>query len=361
MIIGAGAIGAACAFELASTGRSVLVIDPNDRPGEGWRASAGLLAPQIDARGDSALLELAIAGREYYRDRAPAFLDHTGIDIDLYDGGILQLARGGPDEDRLRAAVGWQRQHGHRVEWLDPAEVKAEFPWAGSNDGALWAPRDGSVNPIRLVEAFRARAAGCGARFHQATVTGLVLESGRVAAVRTSEGTHSGGDFVVAAGAWSGRLENLPRPISVEPVRGQMLATRWPEKVPRAIVYSSGGYVLERYGEALLGATSEHAGFNADVTAGGERQILETATSLMPAIAAQPIDRRWSGLRPGTPDGLPIVGMEPTVPNLWYSTGHGRNGILLAGITAVALGHLFSREATFEGIDAMRPDRFWSW
>ena len=89
VIIGAGAIGAACARELASAGRSVLVLDPGDRPGEAWRASAGLLAPQIDPKEDSTLLELAVAGREYYRDRAAELLAETGIDIDLFDAGYV--------------------------------------------------------------------------------------------------------------------------------------------------------------------------------------------------------------------------------------------------------------------------------
>lgn len=361
VIIGSGAAGAACAHEVARTGRSVLVLDPGDRPGVAWRASAGLLAPQIDAREDSALFELGIAGREYYRDKAAAIRDETGVDIDLFDGGILHLARGGDQEDHLKAAVAWQRQHGHRAEWLDPAEVRSEFPWAGPTDGALWAAHDGSVDPVRLVEAFRAGAALRGVRFEPEAVIGLVLDARRAVGVRTATGVRAAGEVIVAAGAWSGRLENLPRPISVEPVRGQMIAKRWPATVPKSIVYGSHGYVLERGGEAFCGSTVEHAGFVADPTDFGARTVADEATGLMPALGSLAITRSWAGLRPGTPDGLPIVGPEPSVPNLWYSTGHGRNGILLAGITAVALTHLLDGEATFDGVDAMRPERFWTW
>jgi len=361
VIIGGGPAGAACAHELARTGRSVLVLDPDDRIGAAWRASAGLLAPQIDSREGSALFELGIAGREFYSQRAGEIGEETGVDIDLFDGGILHLARGGDQEDHLKAAVAWQRQHGHRVEWLDPAEVKSEFPWAGPNDGALFAPRDGSVDPVRLVEAFRAGAARRGARFEREAVLGLVVESGRVTGVRTATGVRAGGEVVVAAGAWSGRLEKLPRPISVEPVRGQMIAKPWPTAVPRSVVYGSRGYVLQRGGEAHCGSTVEHAGFATDPTEAGAREVADGATALMPALGALSTSRCWAGLRPGTPDGLPIVGREPGVPNLWYSTGHGRNGILLAGITAVALTHLLNGEATFEGVEAMRPERFWHW
>jgi glycine oxidase len=360
VVIGGGAVGAACGYELARE-RSVLVLDPRNRAGAGWRASAGLLAPQIDAREDSGLFELGIAGREYYRDKAEEIEADSGIDIDLYDGGILHLARGGAEEDRLRSAVAWQRQHGHRAEWLDPAEVRADFPWAGPNDGALWAGHDGSVDPLRLVEAFTAGAVRRGAVFEPTLALGLVLDGGRATGVRTLDGLRAAGQVVVAAGAWSGRLENLPRPISVEPVRGQMIAKPWPDNVPRAIAYGSHGYVLARGGEAWCGSTVEHAGFAAEPTEAGVRSVAEGAAGLIPAVGSLPTVRSWAGLRPGTPDGLPIVGGEPGVANLWYATGHGRNGILLAGITAVALTHLLNGEATFEGVEAMRPERFWTW
>jgi glycine oxidase len=135
----------------------------------------------------------------------------------------------------------------------------------------------------------------------------------------------------------------------------------WPKKVAPGIVYGSQGYVLERGGEAICGATMEHAGFSAEVTDGGQRSVVTAAESLLPALAGLPILRQSVGLRPGTPDGLPIFGAEPALPNLWYATGYGRNGILLAGITAIALGHLMASEATFEGVEAMTPARFWSW
>jgi glycine oxidase len=336
-------------------------LEPDDRKGAAWRASAGLLAPQIDARDDSALFELGIAGREYYREKAGEIRNETGIDVDLYDGGILHLARGADQEDRLRNAVAWQRQHGHRAEWLDPAEVRSEFPWAGPNDGALWAGHDGSVDPVRLVEAFRRGATLSGARFEPEAALGVVVDGDRAVGVRTAKGTHPAAVVIIAAGAWSGRLESLPRPISVEPVRGQMIAKTWPASVPRSIVYGSHGYVLQRNGEALCGATVEHAGFSAEPSEGGSRLVAEMGASLVPALASAPTLRSWAGLRPGTPDGLPIVGAEPSVANLWYSTGHGRNGILLAGICAVALGHLLNGEATFDGVEAMRPERYWSW
>jgi glycine oxidase len=361
IVVGSGPVGAACARELAVAGHRVLALDPGDRSGAAFRASAGLLAPQIDPREDHPLFEIGIAGREYYRDKSAELADESGIDIELFDGGILRLARGESEADRLRSAVAWQRQHGHRAEWLDPGEVRSEFKHVGPCDGALWASHDGSVNPVRLVEALRASAVRRGARFETGAATGLIIESGRLAGVRTEGARYPADQVVLAAGAWTGRLAGLPRPVSVEPVRGQMIVRPWPEGVPPAIVYGAGGYVLRRNGEAWCGATMEHAGFATEVTDAGRRHLTAIADTLLPALTDTPIVQALAGLRPGTPDGLPIFGAEPQVPGLWYATGYGRNGILFAGITAVALGHLLAGEATFEGVEAMGPARFWSW
>jgi glycine oxidase len=360
VIVGGGAVGAACARELSRAGRSVLVVDRGDRVGEGWRASAGLLAPQIDASEGDPLFELSVAGREYFRGAALELLDTTRIDIELYDGGVIRVAHGATEVDRLKESLAWQRQQGHRTEWLDPDELKSEWPWLGPADGALFAPHDGSVDPIRLVEALRADAERLGARFVSDTVQRLDTVGGRVVAA-VGGSRHEGAEFVLAAGAWTGRLAGLPRPVSVEPVKGQMAALPWPSGVPPFLAYGSGAYVLHRRGEALVGATKEHAGFSIAVSDAAIETLVTSGRSLLPGLGSAKATRSWAGLRPGTPDGLPIVGREPSVRGLWYATGHGRNGILLSGITGVVLGHLMAGEATFEDIEVMRPERFWSW
>ena len=172
---------------------------------------------------------------------------------------------------------------------------------------------------------------------------------------------HPADDVVIAAGAWSGRIANLPRPVSVEPVRGQLVAYPWPANAPPAIVFGYGGYLLHRNGEAIVGSTMEHAGFSSEVTEAGIATIRSRAEQLAPALVGAKVLRAWAGLRPGTPDGLPIVGREPNLQGLWYATGHGRNGILLAGITGRIINHLLSGEPTVEEVEVLRPERFWSW
>lgn len=359
VVVGGGVIGAACARELARAGRSVVVLDP-ERTGQAWRASAGLLAPQIGAVADDPIFDLGIAGREYYRQHAPELAEETGVDLRLVNQGILRLALDADEERRLRSSVAWQRQHGHAADWLDPTEVREDWPWVGECSGALWAPHDGSVDPARLVRALRQSAVTAGASFVADTAVALELGEGRVLGVRGTGSRYSAGEVILAAGAWTGRLEGLPRPISVEPVRGQMVARPWPAGVRPSIVYGGDCYVLERDGEALCGATMEHAGFAAEATDAGRQFVVERTDRLVPSLSREPVTRRWAGLRPGTPDGLPIVGPEPAATGLWYATGHGRNGVLLAGITAVILTHLMAGEPTVEGVDELRPERFWS-
>src|SRR5947199_70014 len=163
---------------------------------------------------------------------------------------------------------------------------------------------------------------------------------------------------VLAAGVWSPQVRGLPHPLPVEPLRGQMAATAWPDGCPPAILYHDRGYVLARGADAVLGSTMERAGYDARVTNEGLAQIFRGAVRLLPALMTQSVQRMWAGLRPATPDGRPILGRDPEVDRLWYATGHGRTGILLAALTGEIVADLLSRGATEVDISALRVDRF---
>lgn len=360
IVVGGGAIGAACARALARAGRSVTLVERGETGPEGWLASAGLLAPQIEAGPDDPLFDLGIAGRAFFVDEAGPLREATGIDIGLQQPGILQLAHDESRADALRGKVAWQRQQGHRCDWLDPSEIHEQWPWVGASDGGLWAPEDGAVDPRRLVEALRADAIRLGVRVVREEVTELLHEGDRVTGVR-GKNRHQGGDVVLAAGAWSGRVSGLPRPVSVEPVRGQILALPWPEGTEPGIVFGHGGYLLERGGVALCGSTQEHVGFDPGTTDAARQVLTDRAQALCPSLAGAGPARLWSGLRPGTPDGLPIIGREPLLDGLWYATGHGRSGILLAGVTAAILERQMAGDVLIEEAEPARPERFWDW
>jgi glycine oxidase len=360
VVVGGGVIGAACARQLALAGRRVRLIERGGQAGEAWRASAGMLAPQIEVRANDRLFELGIAGREYYHDHAAELRQNTGVDIGLREGGIVQVAVTDSEAAMLKERVAWQRQRGHHCEWLDPAEVREQWPWLAPTHGGLVAPRDGCLDPSRLVEALRADAVRLGVELVADSITALSRSADRVTGVQGSQ-WHPAEHVVLAAGAWTGRIANLPRPVSVEPVRGQLVAFPWPAGFPPAIVFGCDGYFLHRDGEGIAGSTMEHAGFAAEVTEGGVATIRARAEALVPAVVGARVLRAWAGLRPGTPDGRPIVGSEPDLTGLWYATGHGRNGVLLAGITGVMVAQSVAGEATVDELEALRPERFWSW
>jgi glycine oxidase len=358
IVIGGGAMGAACARELASTGRKVLVLEPGGHRGQAWRAAGGMLAPQIEADVSDPLLTLGLAARDLYQPLAGALQETTGIDLGLWQEGIARVAGTDVEAAGLGSKVAWQQRQGYACEWLEPDEVRRRWPWLGPTLGALWAPRDGALDPERLVLALLADARRLDALVVEDRAVRIEQAGGKVTGVTGETGRYDTENVLIAAGAWSGQLENLPRPLPVEPVRGQMAALPWPAAVPRAIVYHKDCYVLARGGEAIIGSTMESVGFRPEVTSAGLAQIFAATLLLFPSLIRSKVRRTWAGLRPMTPDGLPIMGSDPTLSGLWYATGHGRNGILLAGITGVLIRHLMDGEPSGVGLQAYAADRF---
>ncbi len=360
IVIGGGPVGASCARELAQTGRRVLLFERGDNRGEGWRAAAGMLAAQVASHTDDPLFELGLAGRELLAELAPMLQDQTGIDVGFWQEGIARVAADEADAGQLRSQLAWQRQQGHLCDWFDAGEVKTRWPWLGPTHGAFWAPRDAGIHPERLVEALLVDAAKLGVVTVHDTVLAVERRGDRVVGVKATE-SYAAPDVVIAGGAWSGQIAGLPRPLTVEPIRGQMAALAWPAGIGPSIVVGKGCYIVARDGEAVVGSTMEHAGFAPEVTAAGLAEIFTGVSGLCPSLARGEVRRTWAGLRPVSPDGLPIVGREPRLEGLWYATAHGRNGVLLSGITGVLICRLLAGENEMEELAPLRPERFWGW
>jgi len=357
IVVGGGVIGAACARAAALRGLRVALCEPGPDRAAASRASAGLLAAQIEPP-DEWLRGLAVRGRDLYEGLAGALRETTGLDIGFWRAGIASVAFDDAAADRLRDVVAQQRQAGLRCDWLEPDDVVERFLGAAPGcRGALFAPEDGAVDPAALTGALLADARRLGVTMLPERVERVVIASGRATGVALADRTLNAEHVVIAAGAWSPQLGGLPRPLPIEPVRGQMAAGPWPSATPPAILYCDHSYVLARGGEALMGSTMEHAGFDGRVTEAGIAEIVSGAARLLPALATVRPARTWAGLRPVTPDGRPIVGADPETRGLWFATGHGRNGILLAALTGEIIGDLLAGGATDVDITGLQPGR----
>ena len=359
IVVGGGVIGAACARAAALRGLQVALCEPGPDRAAASPASAGMLAAQIEPA-DDAMRGLGVRGRDLYETLAPALLETTGLDIGFWRAGIASIAFDDGAADRLRDAVAQQRQAGLRCDWLEAEDLAERFPGAAPNArGALFAPEDGAVDPAALTRALLADGGRLGVSLLPERVLRIVTaeKQARVTGVALADRTVSAEHVVIAAGAWSPGIGGLPRPLPVEPVRGQMAAAPWPSGTPPAILYCDHGYVLSRGSEALMGSTMEHAGFDGRITDAGIAQIVDGATRLLPALATTPPTRTWAGLRPVTPDGRPIVGRDPETQGLWFATGHGRNGILLAALTGDIIGDLLAHGESEVDISPFAPAR----
>jgi len=363
IVVGGGVVGAACARALAGAGHSVTVLEAGPKRGAASLAAAGMLAPLAEAAAGDPMLGLSVRARDFYLEIVPELQEETGIDIGLWTSGIFQVAFTEEEAAYIRSEVAWQRQSGFTSEWLSAEEVRARVPGAAPELlGAAFAAEDGALRPLELLDALTKSATIRGA----ALVRGeealeLLVEEGRVTGLRTSLEERSTGAVVVAAGAWSGQLLGLPRPLTVEPIRGQLAALDLPPMEPRTVIYGGGGYLLQRRDEVIVGSTMEYVGFDDSVTEHGIRKIQQCASRICPAFEAAHIKRSWSGLRPQTPDGRPLIGRDPYVSGLCYATGHGRNGILLAGLTGELVAQLHSDKPPEQDLSCVEPGRFWSW
>jgi glycine oxidase len=337
VVVGGGVIGCAIARRLASDGVRTLLLE-RDRPGShaSW-AAAGMLSPLAEADEPGPFLSLLLESRALYPDFCASLLEETGIDAGYRDEGTLLVAMRPEQEATLETRYRWQSERGLPVERMGPRELRdAEPALSPAVRSGLRFPEDHQVDNRLLGSALWAAALAAGADVRVgAAVDRVLVEGGRAVGVRTGGERIDAGAVVVAAGSWAGSLAGLPRPLPVRPVRGQLLAVRTDAALFRQVIHAPDVYMVPRAGGRLIvGATMEEAGFETAVTAGGMLSLLAPALELCPALRDAPIVESWSGLRPGTPDGLPILGADPEVSGLHYATGHYRNGILLTPVTA---------------------------
>ncbi|HEX8127966.1 MAG TPA: glycine oxidase ThiO [Pyrinomonadaceae bacterium] len=376
VVVGGGVVGLAVARELARGGAEVVLIERGETGAEASWAAAGMLAPQVEADRADEFFKLAAASRDAYPEFARELEEESGICVELDRTGTLYLAFTEEDEAECERRFLWQTRAGLVVERLTAAEVRALEPQVSARvRSALRFPLDGQVENRRLTSALAKACARRGVRvLTQTKVSAIKIEGGRAVGVETARGTMRASWVVVACGAWSSLLRldvsgaaegdggDAPVAPRLEPVRGQILCFTSAPQSPlvRHVVYSPRGYLVPRRdGRLLAGTTTEHAGFDKSVTDAGREAIGILAREIAPAVEGLVLSDAWAGLRPHGADDWPVLGATGDVPNLFYATGHYRNGILLAPLTgALVAGMILERGATSTLLEAFTPERF---
>jgi glycine oxidase len=360
-IIGGGIMGSAVALRLAQRGIDVTVIERGIPGAEASSAAAGILGPQMESDGPGPLLDLGLKSRALYPALAAELRDLTGIDVGYDRSGVLSVALDAAGEIDLGARRTWQLARGLRVESLSGDAARVREPALGpAVRAALSFADDAQVSARELARAFSQAAAGAGARFLTGRyVRRVLIENGAAVGVELDGDTLAAGAVVVAAGSWSGLVEGAGVPAAVvRPARGQLVSIETRPPIFRQVVAAPGGYLVPRRdGTVLAGSTVEMVGFKKQVTVGGLASILTLALTLIPALGDAPVTGSWSNFRPFTEDHLPVLGVTP-VRGLVLATGHFRNGILLAPITAYAIAELVASGRSTVDLAPFSIDRF---
>jgi glycine oxidase len=361
-IVGAGIVGCSIALELAKTGAQVCVLERGSIGEESSAAAAGMLSGQHGVTNFGARYQLHVEARELHARLADELREATGIDVGFCRWGAMALLFTAGDLRAADRCYAVQSQVGLRVERLSREETLAAEPALTPDlQGSIRYVDEAHVHNGRLTIAVAEAARRTGVELRSgAPAVALLRQGGRVVGVRTPTDTIYAETVVVANGAWSSELvQPLGVRLPVKPMRGQMLAVR---TVPRAvgqIIYGRHMYVVPRPdGETLVGATVEDVGFRKEVTLAGLEELVQAGRSIAPGIMAQPLVRTWAGLRPGSPDGLPLVGPVAEVPGLILAVGHHRNGILLGPMTGVLVKQLLVDGIYSPHLELLRPERF---
>lgn len=349
VVLGGGIAGLTSALAAAGRGMRVTVVD-QPRSGAASRASAGMLAPSIAGLPDS-VRPAALEARDVYPRFLAMLRDRTDLDVPLDRQGIIELA-GSEDDLEQRAARG-----GEGAERLDATALAALEPAFAGHPGAIMHPHDGAVDTVSLMGALDVAVA------RQPRITRLTDEvasfdsRGNLPAFLSRGGTRYGSRrLLLAGGAWAGGLPGLPRRLPVRPVRGQLVRL---EGVPiRHVTHMPDGYLVPRRDTLIVGATSEDTGFDCATTPRGLAALRAIATRAVAVLSHAPVADHWAGLRPVTPDGLPILGQDPNQPALFYACGFSRNGILFGPWAAEQLAPVLAGASPTGALAPFRAERF---
>jgi glycine oxidase len=367
-VVGGGLIGASIAFELAAENLRVVVLDRQQPGQEASWAAAGMLSPGPHSPADEPLTPLAKESLQLYPEFVAAVEEASGHSVGFQREGALEVFYSSQAEAERDSLVATHQKYGLAAASISLDEArKLERCIAPEIRAAAWLAEEATVEPRLLIEAVLAASSRRGVEIRPGCAVSALIregdrETGRCIGVITDGKRIEARTVVLAAGCLTGSIENGATGWRVftptHPVRGQMLALRPKNIQLHRVVRGEHGYLVPRPdGRIVAGSTLENAGFKKLTTPEGLQTIWRAALELVPELANAEIVETWAGLRPGTPDDLPILG--PTgIEGLLAATGHYRNGILLAPVTAKLIKNWIVRGKADSGVEKFSPMRF---
>lgn len=342
IVLGGGIIGCALAEELSRRGRRVTVVERGTIGAEASSAAAGILSAQMDVPRPGPFFDLCQAARCAYAGWVRRLERASGVRVDYAARGVLYLAATRAQAERMTRRAQWQQRAGLSVERWTLAAVRRHEPAIdGRFECGFHFPLEGEVDNILLMRALAAACRRQGVRLQEHTAVRRILTRGGAAAgVDTTRGRFAAPVVVNCLGSWSGLSSAAPSRAPVEPARGQMVVFQAPRRLFHRPIMSDRAYIVQRRdGHVILGSTVERVGFDKRLTVRGMHGILCGVSRMSSALESCDFLGAWTGLRPYSRTGDPILGATRT-PGLFVATGHFRHGILLAPITAAAMAGL---------------------
>jgi glycine oxidase len=358
-VVGGGVIGCAAALVLARRGVEVELLERGVVGSGASGAAAGMLAPLSESDSPGPFVEIGLSAlREF--DKWVEYVEELArMRVDFVRSGVLMLAAGPEQERALQGRQAWQRGYEASTEYLDAAALARFAPHLGPGfTGALHYPSEVQVDAHRYALALGRAAMSAGARLREgAAVTAILTQSGRAVGVEVAGERLAADDVVVATGSDASLLRLAEVELPLGPIKGESLRLLPARRMGGPIIFAPGGYLTPKAdGSVLVGATQFPERHDLAVAAGSVATLLDFAFRVVPALKEATFAAAWAGLRPSLPDRLPAIGPVRQLESLWVAVGHHRNGILLAGWTAVRLA-----AAMLDGEplpEALRPDRF---
>jgi len=345
LVIGGGISGLLTAYYLHQAGRPVCLVERGAVGRESSWAGGGIISPLYPWRYPPAITDLVQWSQKEFVELVPKLTDHTGLDSELLQSGMLIL-----DEPDTGAALHWAAQTNTAVSLVDAARMTSLEPALREPpSNGLWMPDIYQVRNPRLVKALRDYLRKAGVDIRENTeVSAILSDGGRVSGVQTGQSQLLARQVAIACGAWSTRLwPPTNKILPVKPIRGQMLLILAKPGVVQRIVLRDNHYVIPRKdGRVLIGSTLEDVGFDKTTTQYAYDILLQFAYDLMPALHDFKVEHHWAGLRPGTPDNIPRIMQHTEIEGLFINAGHFRNGVVTGPASAKLLVNLMLNEHT---------------